>query len=234
MLEIENLVVRYGAIEALHGASISVREGELLALLGANGAGKSTILRAVSGLVRPASGSILFEGEEIGGRVPCSIVGRGLLHVPEGRQVFGRLSVAENLLMGAYRRKDHAKIETDRELVFSLFPVLKERLHQAAGTLSGGEQQMLAIGRALMGSPRLLLLDEPSLGLSPLFTEKIFEVIGGLRAQGITVVLVEQNAYRALEIADRAYVLETGRVKLSGTSAEMLANEEVKSAYLGE
>jgi branched-chain amino acid transport system ATP-binding protein len=234
MLEISDLVVRYGGIEALHGVSLSVREGELLALLGANGAGKSTILRAVSGLVAPRSGRIAFEGGDIGGASPFAIVARGLLHVPEGRQVFGRLSVAENLLLGAYRRKDRERIERDRERVFSLFPVLGERTRQAAGTLSGGEQQMLAIGRALMGAPRLLLLDEPSLGLSPLLTESIFEVVKRLRREGITIVLVEQNAYRALEIADRAYVLETGLVKLSGTSAEMLANEEVKAAYLGE
>jgi branched-chain amino acid transport system ATP-binding protein len=234
MLEIKNLSVYYGSIRALRDVSLTVREGELLALIGANGAGKSTILRTISGLLVPKTGTITYEDESLGGLPPHRIVSMGILHVPEGRQVFSHLSVAENLMLGSYRRSDAKGIEEDRETVFSLFPVLKERLKQAAGTLSGGEQQMMAIARALMGKPRLLLLDEPSLGLSPLFTDTIFEVIAGLKQRGITVVLVEQNAYRALEIADRVYVLETGTVKLSGTSAEMLANDEVKHAYLGE
>lgn len=233
MLEIENANVFYGAIQALHDVSLTVGEGELIALLGANGAGKTTTLRAISGLLRPRSGRIRFAGANLAGAPTHRVVAAGIVHVPEGRQVFSSLSVAENLRLGAYQRRDRAAVEEDRRWVFSLFPILKERQGQAAGTLSGGEQQMLAIGRALMGRPRLLLLDEPSLGLAPVVVELIFDVIQKLRARGITILLVEQNAYQALALADRAYVLETGRVKLAGRSADLMRDPEIKKAYLG-
>lgn len=233
MLEIENANVFYGAIQALHDVSLTVGEGELIALLGANGAGKTTTLRAISGLLRPRSGRIRFAGANLAGAPTHRVVAAGIVHVPEGRQVFSSLSVAENLRLGAYQRRDRAVVEEDRRWVFSLFPILKERQGQAAGTLSGGEQQMLAIGRALMGRPRLLLLDEPSLGLAPVVVELIFDVIQKLRARGITILLVEQNAYQALALADRAYVLETGRVKLAGRSADLMRDPEIKKAYLG-
>jgi len=232
MLEVEKINVFYGSIHALHDVSLTVSEGELVAILGANGAGKTTTLQAISGLLRPRSGHIRFDGRDITGAPTHLIVAAGIGHVPEGRQIFGRLSVAENLRLGAYQRRD-GEIEQDREWIFSLFPVLKERQGQVAGTLSGGEQQMLAIGRALMSRPRLLLLDEPSLGLAPLVTEMIFDVIKKLQTKGITILLVEQNAYQALELADRAYVLETGRVKLAGPSAELMEDPEIKKAYLG-
>ena len=233
MLELCNIDVFYGSIQALQDITLEVKQGELVALLGANGAGKTTILRTISGLLAPRAGKVHFEGAEITGAASHRIVAAGIIHVPEGRQIFSRLSIAENLKLGAYQRHDKCEIAEDEEWIYTLFPILRERLKQVAGTLSGGEQQMLAIGRALMGRPRLLLLDEPSLGLSPLFTDVIFEVIQKLQQRGITILLVEQNAFRALEIADRAYVLETGRVKLAGPSATMLANEEVKAAYLG-
>lgn len=233
MLELDRINVFYGAIHALSDISLRLDKGELLALLGANGAGKTTILRTISGLLTPRSGGIKFEGREMAALSPHRIVASGIIHVPEGRQIFGHLTVAENLMLGAYQRRDQGGIEADRQSVLELFPILRDRLKQVAGTLSGGEQQMLAIGRALMGRPRLLLLDEPSLGLSPLLTDLIFEVIQKLHQQGITILLVEQNAYHALEVADRAYVMETGRVKLEGPSAAMLQNPEVKEAYLG-
>jgi branched-chain amino acid transport system ATP-binding protein len=228
-----NLNVFYGNIQALHNLSLSVAQGELVALLGANGAGKTTTLHTISGLLHPRSGHITFDGKDITTTPAHTIVAAGLSHVPEGRQIFSSLSVAENLRLGAYQRHDHAAIEEDRNWVFSLFPILQERQGQVAGTLSGGEQQMLAIGRALMSRPRLLLLDEPSLGLAPVITELIFDTIVKLRERGITILLVEQNAYQALEVADRAYVIETGCLKLSGTSAELLSNSEVQKAYLG-
>ncbi|MCS6861108.1 MAG: ABC transporter ATP-binding protein [Abditibacteriales bacterium] len=233
MLEISRLDVYYGVIRALHSVSLHVGKGEIVTLIGANGAGKSTTLRTVSGLLRPLAGEILFEGEDITDMPPHRRVALGIVQVPEGRRVFPQMSVGENLDLGAYARKDKAGIKQDLERVFSLFPILAERRKQAAGTLSGGQQQMLAIGRALMARPRLLLMDEPSLGLAPLIVKDIFHVIAEIRKQGVTVLLVEQNAHMALSIADRGYVLETGRVTLSGPAKELMANEEVKKAYLG-
>ena len=233
MLELNSITVYYGSIRALQDVSLSVQNGELVALLGANGAGKSTTLRTISGLLKPRSGKVLFAGQDITGKQTHRIVASGIIQVPEGRQIFSQLSVADNLRLGAYQRRDAKGIEQDRQWVFSLFPILSERQNQVAGTLSGGEQQMLAIGRALMGRPQLLLLDEPSLGLAPVVTDLIFDVILKLREQGMTILLVEQNAYQALEIADRAYVLETGKVKLFGSSAEVINNPEIKKAYLG-
>lgn len=233
MLELNSITVYYGSIRALQDVSLAVQNGELVALLGANGAGKSTTLRTISGLLKPRSGKVLFAGQDITGKQTHRIVASGIIQVPEGRQIFSQLSVADNLRLGAYQRRDANGIEQDRQWVFSLFPILGERQKQVAGTLSGGEQQMLAIGRALMGRPQLLLLDEPSLGLAPVVTDLIFDVILKLREQGMTILLVEQNAYQALEIADRAYVLETGKVKLFGSSAEVINNPEIKKAYLG-
>ncbi len=234
MLEIENLHVSYGAIKALHGVSISVPQGSIVTLIGANGAGKSTTLRALSGLVKTASGSIRYEGADITGMPAHKIVSRGLCHVPEGRMVFANLSVRENLAMGAYLQKDKAWIAKQTEYVFHLFPRLKERESQAAGTLSGGEQQMLAIGRALLGKPKFLMLDEPSLGIAPLLVKAIFERIVEInREQGLTILLVEQNANLALDISSYGYVLETGSVLLEGPSAELKANPKVQEAYLG-
>lgn len=233
MLEVEQLSVFYGSIHALQDISLKVAQGELVALLGANGAGKSTTLRTISGLLRPKNGRVLFNNKNITGEKSHKIVASGVIHVPEGRQIFGRLSVAENLRLGAYQRKDRQGIEEDRKWVYSLFPILQERKNQVAGTLSGGEQQMLAIARGLMGRPRLLLLDEPSLGLAPVICDKIFDVIQKLKERGMTTLLVEQNAFQALAVADRAYVLETGHIKVSGPSQQLLHDSEVKKAYLG-
>ncbi|HSH96434.1 MAG TPA: ABC transporter ATP-binding protein [Roseimicrobium sp.] len=234
MLEIRDLKVSYGAINALHGVSLSVNAGEIVTLIGANGAGKSTTLRAASGLVKAKSGDILFEGKSIFNMPPHKIVQRGLAHVPEGRMVFANLTVMENLKMGAYLQRSKAVIARELECVFSVFPRLAERITQHAGTLSGGEQQMLAIGRALMGSPRFLMLDEPSLGIAPLLTKAIFEKIVQINRQSnVTILLVEQNANRALEVSSRGYVLETGQITLNDTAAALRQNPKVKSAYLG-
>jgi len=233
MLELEKVNLFYGNIHALKEVSLKVNRGELVALLGANGAGKTSTLRAISAMHPVKSGRITFEGQDLS-RVPAHrLVDLGIAHCPEGRQVFGRLSVQENLMLGAFRRRDRRGVQEDEEWVFSLFPILAARRGQSAGTLSGGEQQMLAIGRALMSRPRLLLLDEPSLGLAPLIVDQIFGVIREIKEQGCTVLLVEQNAFQALGIADRAYVLETGRIILEGTPDQLLANADVKRAYLG-
>ncbi len=233
MLKLENVCVSYGNIRALRGINLEVRDGELVTLIGSNGAGKSTCLLAISGVMHPQAGRITYDGKDIT-RLPSNdIVRRGISQSPEGRHVFARLSVAENLMLGASQRRDRAGIERDREWVFSLFPVLRERLGQSAGTLSGGEQQMLAMGRALLSNPRLLLLDEPSLGLAPLMVETIFEVTRKVREKGGTILLVEQNARQALEVADRGYVLETGQIILEGTAAALKADEGVEKAYLG-
>ncbi len=234
MLEVENLHVSYGAIKALHGVSLKVPTGSIVTLIGANGAGKSTTLRALSGLVKPAQGVIRYDGHDIA-RLPAhKIVSRGLCHVPEGRMVFANLTVKENLRMGAYLQKDRKWIAEQTDYVFGLFPRLKEREDQAAGTLSGGEQQMLAIGRALLSKPQFLMLDEPSLGIAPLLVKAIFERIVEInREQGLTILLVEQNANLALEVSSYAYVLETGKVLLEGPSAELRADPKVQAAYLG-
>ena len=234
MLEIRDLHVNYGAISALHGISLKVEAGQIVTLIGANGAGKSTTLRAISGLVKPRSGVIHFDGHDISGLAPHLIVGRGVAQAPEGRMVFANLSVLENLRMGAYLRNDKAGIAKDMDYVFSIFPRLKEREWQAAGTLSGGEQQMLAIGRALMSKPKLLLLDEPSLGIAPLLTRTIFEQIVAInRDLKMTILLIEQNANLALEISHYGYVLETGRILLEDSAAALRANPKVREAYLG-
>ena len=231
MLNIENLKVNYGGIEAVKGISFAVPDGQIVTLIGANGAGKSTTLRSVAGLVKPSAGTITWNGEDITGVSPDRIVSKGITLVPEGRRVFPDLTVLENLKIGAYLRKD--SLEEDIEWVYSLFPRLKERSWQAAGTLSGGEQQMLAVGRALMSRPKLMMMDEPSLGLAPLVVKDIFSIIQKVNEQGVTILLIEQNANMALHVADTAYVLETGRLTLSGTGAELLSNEAVKKAYLG-
>ena len=234
MLEIKDLVVNYGSIAAIHGISIRVEQGGIVTLVGANGAGKSTTLRAISGIVKPKSGSILFNGENIAGLPAHKIVARGLAHAPEGRMIFANLTVMENLLMGAYLRRDRANFPRELDYIFGIFPRLKERAKQVAGTLSGGEQQMLAIGRALMSKPKLLMLDEPSLGIAPILVRTIFEKIAEInRALGISVLLVEQNANRALDVSGYGYVLETGRVILEDTSAALRQNQRVKEAYLG-
>ncbi len=234
MLEIKNLTVCYGAISALHGISLIVPSGGIVTLIGANGAGKSTTLRAISGLVKPRGGEIIYYGQNIAGLPPHEIVKRGLSHVPEGRMIFANLTVRENLMMGAYLQRDKKIIATEMERVFTTFPRLKEREQQVAGTLSGGEQQMLAIGRALMSQPKFLLLDEPSLGIAPLLVKTIFEKIAAInREQGITILLVEQNANLALEISSFGYVLETGKIILQNDSAALRQNPQVKSAYLG-
>ena len=233
MLEIKDLHVAYGGIQALRGVSLTVPEGKIVTLIGANGAGKSTLMRTISGLVKAQSGSILWNGQELLGKPIDQIVTSGIAMSPEGRRVFADLTVLENLKIGAYLRKDKAETEKDLEWVYSLFPRLKERSWQSAGTLSGGEQQMLAVGRALMSKPKLLMLDEPSLGLAPIVVREIFDIIRTVNQQGITVLLNEQNANMALKVADYAYVLETGNLTLSGTGAELLANEQVKAAYLG-
>jgi branched-chain amino acid transport system ATP-binding protein len=232
LLHVDDIVVRYGAIAALKGISFTVAEGEIVALLGANGAGKTTTQKTVSGMLRPVAGTITFDGKRIDGIPAHDLIRLGICHVPEGRHVFPRMTVAENLDMGAYRFKQVDRRDLDR--VLELFPRLQERLRQPAGTLSGGEQQMLAIGRALMGKPRLLLLDEPSMGLAPLVVAQIFEIIREINDAGVTVLLVEQNAAQALALANRGYVLETGEIVLSGTGAELLADDRVRAAYLGE
>jgi branched-chain amino acid transport system ATP-binding protein len=234
ILSVDGLKVNYGAVAAIKGISLDVRAGEVVALLGANGAGKSTMLRTISGLTRPRAGTITFAGERIDRLPPARIVRLGVAHSPEGRRVFGSLSVAENLRLGAAARPDRSTMEADRERVYALFPILRERMHQSAGTLSGGEQQMLALGRALMAKPKLLLLVEPSLGLAPLVIVSIFKTLAELKEQGVTMLLVEQNITTALGLADRAYVLRTGEIALSGEAAELRANyEEVAAAYLG-
>lgn len=233
MLTINDINVFYGAIHAIKGVSLEVNEGEIVTLIGANGAGKSTILRTISGLLKPKTGSIQFEGQEIAGMPAHEIVKTGISQVPEGRRIFAEMSVLENLELGAFTRKDKDGIKADMESVFERFPRLKERIGQLAGTLSGGEQQMLAMGRALMSRPRLLLLDEPSMGLAPLLIKEIFTIIQDINKTGTTVLLVEQNANMALSIAHRAYVLETGRITLSGDAKELAASDEVRKAYLG-
>ena len=233
MLNVENLVVRYGMIEAIKGISFEVKDGEIVTLIGANGAGKTTTMHAISGLIKPASGSIFLDGTDLTKVPPHTIVTRGLAQVPEGRRVFAQETVEENLTLGAFFRKDKDKIAADMDNVYTLFPRLKERRTQLAGTLSGGEQQMLAMGRALMADPKIMLLDEPSMGLSPLLVSEIFSIIEEINKKGTTVLLVEQNAKRALAIAHHAYVLETGRITLSGTGAELAKDERVQKAYLG-
>ena len=234
LLELRGLEVRYGGIRAVKGIDVSVSEGELVCLIGANGAGKTTTLKAIAALVPVTSGSITYEGRALAGTPAFALVRRGLALVPEGRGVFGQLSVAENLAMGAYVRDDGPAIADDLARMLGLFPRLKERLNQSAGTLSGGEQQMLAIARALMSRPRLLLLDEPSMGLAPLIVEKIFEIVANIARDGVTILLVEQNARLALETCQRGYVMESGEITLAGTAGELLDNPQVRAAYLGE
>ncbi|HYP61898.1 MAG TPA: ABC transporter ATP-binding protein [Thermomicrobiales bacterium] len=233
MLKVDNLRVNYGAIQAVKGISFEVQERELVALIGSNGAGKSTTLKTVSGIVRPSGGTITYQGRDLARMPTHQIVSGGIVQAPEGRQIFGTLTVRENLMLGASGRTDRDAFDADLQRVFSLFPILGERIGQRAGTLSGGEQQMLAIGRALMGKPKLLLLDEPSLGLAPLIVNRIFDVIRQLKETGVTILLVEQNARKALAVADRAYVLETGLISLSGPAAELARNPAVEQAYLG-
>ena len=233
VLEVRGLGVRYGAISAIREVSLSINHGEILTLIGSNGAGKTTTLRAISGLVKPTSGTVALDGVDITGFRPDQLVQRGLCHCPEGRGIFGQMTVEENLDLGAFIRRDKAEIEKDKQRVFELFPRVKERLSQMAGTLSGGEQQMLAIGRALLGRPRLLLLDEPSLGLAPQLVQTIFSIIREINKQGVTILLVEQNAHMALKVAHRAVVLEVGSVAMSGPAAELAASDEVRRAYLG-
>ena len=233
MLKIDNLEVAYGNIKAIKGISLEVNQGEIVTLIGSNGAGKSTTLRAISGILKPRSGSITFNGERIDGIEGHDVVAKGICQSPEGRRIFPKMSVDENLDLGAFLRNDKAGIATDRERVLDLFPKLRERIDQKAGTMSGGEQQMLAVGRALMGSPKLLLLDEPSMGLAPVLVDMIFETIEKINKQGTTILLVEQNALAALNVADRAYVLESGSIKMSGKAADLISNDEVTKAYLG-
>jgi branched-chain amino acid transport system ATP-binding protein len=233
VLELADIHVRYGNIRALQGLSLRVETGELVALIGSNGAGKSTTLRTISGLLRPTHGTISFDGADITAAATDRIVGLGISHCPEGRRIFGSLTVAENLRLGAVSRTAAAEVAADLDQVLELFPLLRERLSQAGGTLSGGEQQMLAIGRALMSRPRLLLLDEPSLGLAPLMVERIFATIAELKRQGRTILLVEQNVHQALDIADRAYVVETGRITLDGPAAVLRHDPKVEQSYLG-
>src|SRR5437870_3036809 len=233
LLELEGVDAFYGRIQALRGVSIKVDRGEIVALIGSNGAGKITTLRTISGLMHPHSGTITFDGKDITHTRPSQIVGLGIGQSPEGRRLFPRMSVLDNLVMGAYTRNDKAGIASDMERVFTLFPRLQERRSQISGTLSGGEQQMLAMGRSLMAKPKLMMLDEPSLGLAPILIETIFSIVREINAQGTTVLLVEQNAHKALEVANSAYVLETGVVVQSGTGRELLASEEVQKAYLG-
>jgi branched-chain amino acid transport system ATP-binding protein len=234
VLEIDGVHVYYGAIHALKGVSLNVREGEIVTLIGANGAGKSTTLRAINGLNRPRQGTIRFQGREISGSPPHAIVKSGIAQSPEGRRLFPRMSVTENLEMGAFQRTDRQNLREDMDRVFTLFPRLEERRSQKAGTLSGGEQQMCAMGRALMARPKLLLLDEPSMGLAPIFVERIFETVVEVNKQGTPVLLVEQNALMALEVANRGYVMETGRIAIEGPSSELKTNEQVRMTYLGE
>ena len=233
MLKVEGLTCRYGKVAAVRELSMDVNAGELVALIGANGAGKTTTLKSISGVLPPAAGRITFLGEDIAQATPKRILELGIAHCPEGRRVFPYMTVLENLEMGSYLRTDSAEVAQDMQKLFERFPILYERRNQAAGTLSGGEQQMLAISRALMSRPKLVLFDEPSLGLAPNLVERTFEIIKGIRAQGVTVVMVEQNAYAALELSDRAYVLDQGSVIMTGTGAELLDNPHVKAAYLG-
>ena len=233
LLEVKDLNVYYGAIHALQGISFSVNEGEIVTLIGANGAGKSTTLKTISGLLRPRTGTIRFDGKDMVSLAAEEIVSRGVVQVPEGRKIFAPLTVLENLQMGAYTRKDKAEIEQSMQRVFTSFPRLRERLAQLGGTLSGGDQQMLAVARGLMGHPRLLLLDEPSMGLAPILVEEIFEIIREINRQGTTILLVEQNANMALQVANRGYVLETGRIALEGGARDLLHNPQVIQAYLG-
>ena len=234
MLEVRDLEVNYGSINAIKKISFDVNEGEVIALIGANGAGKTTTLHTITGLLKAGSGSVMFEGKELLKTPPHKIVEMGMAHVPEGRRIFQQLTVYKNLTLGAFTRKDKGAIDETLKLVYSRFPRLEERKKQVAGTLSGGEQQMLAMGRALMSKPKIVLMDEPSMGLSPLFVAEVFKIIEEIRAGGTTVLLVEQNAKKALEIADRAYVLETGKIVLSGDAKELMNNDSVKKAYLGE
>lgn len=233
LLEINNLSVSYGAIQALRGISLRVEPGEVVTLIGGNGAGKSTTLRTISGLLQPQQGTILFEGQPIHGRPPHHIVRLGVVQVPEGRGIFANLTVEENLQLGAFARSDHDQVQQDRERALELFPRIRDRLKQQAGTLSGGEQQMLAIARALLARPKLLLLDEPSLGLAPQIVQTIFQVIREINQKGTTILLVEQNARMALQLAKRAYVLEVGMIQMQGDAAELAASDEVRKAYLG-
>lgn len=233
LLEVTDLKVAYGKIVAVKGISLTVNKGEIVTLIGSNGAGKSTTLRTISGLLHPKSGSIIFKGKAIHGCEGHEVVAKGICQSPEGRRIFPKMTVAENLDLGAFLRNDKAAVAQDQERVLELFPRLRERLHQRSGTLSGGEQQMLAVARAMMGAPELLLLDEPSMGLAPVLVELIFETIATIRAQGTTILLVEQNALAALDVADRAYVLESGSIKMSGNAKELLKNNEVAKAYLG-
>jgi branched-chain amino acid transport system ATP-binding protein len=233
MLEVNDIHVYYGNIAAVHGLSLTVNTGEIVTLLGSNGAGKSTTLRTISGLLRPRQGTVFFEGQRLDGVPAHDVVGRGIAQSPEGRRIFPRLTVSENLDLGAYLRKDKAGIAADKENALELFPRLRERITQKAGTMSGGEQQMLAVARALMARPRLLLLDEPSMGLAPVLVDLIFDTIGQIRKQGTTVLLVEQNALAALRVADRAYVLESGSLKLAGPAADLAKDPEIVRAYLG-
>ncbi|HSM94313.1 MAG TPA: ABC transporter ATP-binding protein [Anaeromyxobacteraceae bacterium] len=234
ILQVTDLRVSYGAIESLRGVSLEVGAGEVVALIGATGAGKTTTLRAVSGMLRPVGGAVRLDGEDVTGRPAHRLVSRGMAHAPEGRGIFLNLTVAENLDLGAWLRRDSAGVRRDLDRALALFPVLAERRRQVAGTLSGGEQQMLAVARALMSSPRLLLLDEPSLGLAPQVVERIFSVLREVNQAGVALLLVEQNAHKALQLAHRAYVLETGQVVMTGTGRELLASPEVRKAYLGE
>jgi len=234
MLKIDNLVVSYGGIQALRGASIEVEEGKIVTLVGANGAGKSTMLRSIVGLVKPKSGTINYLDSDLMHIKPQNIVRHGITLVPEGRRIFGDLTVLENLKLGAFSRKDEKEIKEDMEWVYTLFPRLKERIWQQGGTLSGGEQQMLAIGRALMSRPKLLMMDEPSLGLAPLIIKDVFNIIKEINKQGVTILLIEQNANAALKIADIGYVIETGRITIKGSGKDLLNNDDVKKAYLGD
>jgi branched-chain amino acid transport system ATP-binding protein len=233
MLKVDNLEVAYGNIKAIKGISLEVNQGEIVTLIGSNGAGKSTTLRAISGILKPRKGSITFNGERIDGVEGHEVVAKGICQSPEGRRIFPKMSVDENLDLGAFLRNDKAAIAEDRQRVLELFPRLQERIDQKAGTMSGGEQQMLAVGRALMGSPKLLLLDEPSMGLAPVLVDMIFETIEKINKQGTTILLVEQNALAALNVADRAYVLESGSIKMSGKAKDLISNDEVTKAYLG-
>lgn len=233
MLTVNNLHVNYGAITAVKGVSFTINQGEIVTLIGANGAGKSTILKTLSGLLKPSQGTIIYQGQELSKLSAPRIVAQGISQVPEGRHVFPEMTVKENLQMGAYLRKDSNAIAADFQRVYRLFPILAERQDQDAATLSGGEQQMLVMGRALMARPKLILLDEPSMGLAPIYIQKIFTIIEEIKKQGTTILLIEQNANQALKIADRAYVLATGTIKLSGTGAELLTDQAVKQAYLG-
>jgi branched-chain amino acid transport system ATP-binding protein len=234
LLELKGVQVAYGGIKAVKGIDLAVAQGELVCLIGANGAGKTTTLKAITGLVPVAGGSVLYDGRDLRGLPSFQLVRRGLVMVPEGRGIFGRLTIEENLAMGAYTRRDKAAIRHDIERVFTLFPRLKERRLQAAGTLSGGEQQMLAMGRAVLSRPRLLLLDEPSMGLSPIMVQKVFETVRAIAAEGVTILLIEQNAKLALEVSHRGYVMESGEITLAGAAASLLDDPKVRAAYLGE